>query len=112
MDRSMVVALNMFDELRNSGDTLDYVMLGKMIGVPIVPTVSNSGEGIDDLFDSVIHVFEHKHPSVRHIHVNLGSELENAVGEIKDIIKKRQLCRTTFFTSVSCYKIFGTRQRD
>ena len=87
MDRSMVVALNMFDELRNSGDTLDYVMLGKMIGVPIVPTVSNSGEGIDDLFDSVIHVFEHKHPSVRHIHVNLGSELENAVGEIKDIIK-------------------------
>lgn len=87
MDRSMVVALNMFDELRNSGDTLDYVMLGKMIGVPIVPTVSNSGEGIDDLFDSVIHVFEHKHPSVRHIHVNLGSELENAVGEIQDIIK-------------------------
>ena len=87
MDRSMVVARNMFDELRNSGDTLDYVMLGKMIGVPIVPTVSNSGEGIDDLFDSVIHVFEHKHPSVRHIHVNLGSELENAVGEIKDIIK-------------------------
>ncbi|MDE6543273.1 MAG: 50S ribosome-binding GTPase, partial [Muribaculaceae bacterium] len=61
MDRSMVVALNMFDELRNSGDTLDYVMLGKMIGVPIVPTVSSTGEGFDKLFDAVIHVFEHKH---------------------------------------------------
>ena len=87
MDRSMVVALNMFDELRNSGDTLDYVMLGKMIGVPIVPTVSSTGEGIDQLFDAVIRVFEHKHPSVRHIHVSLGTELEKAVGEIKDIIK-------------------------
>lgn len=87
MDRSMVVALNMFDELRNSGDTLDYNMLGKMIGVPIVPTVSSTGEGIDRLFDTVIRVFEHKHPAVRHIHVNLGSELENAVCEIKDMIK-------------------------
>ncbi len=87
MDRSMVVALNMYDELRSSGDSLDYAMLGKMIGVPIIPTVSNTGEGIDKLFDAVIHVFEQKHPSVRHIHVNLGTELENAVGEIKDIIK-------------------------
>ncbi|MDE6094509.1 MAG: ferrous iron transport protein B, partial [Muribaculaceae bacterium] len=87
MDRSMVVALNMFDELRNSGDTLDYNMLGKMIGIPIVPTVSSTGEGIDRLFDTVIRVFEHKHPAVRHIHVNLGSELENAVCEIKDLIK-------------------------
>lgn len=87
MDRSMVVALNMYDELRSSGDTLDYTMLGKMIGVPIIPTVSSTGEGIDNLFDAVIHVFEQKHPSVRHIHVNLGAELENAVREIKDIIK-------------------------
>lgn len=87
MDRSMVVALNMYDELRSSGDTLDYGMLGRMIGVPIIPTVSSTGEGIDNLFDAVIHVFEQKHPSVRHIHVNLGTELESAVGEIKDIIK-------------------------
>lgn len=87
MDRSMVVALNMYDELRSSGDTLDYTMLGKMIGVPIIPTVSSTGEGIDNLFDAVIHVFEQKHPSVRHIHVNLGAELENAVREIKNIIK-------------------------
>lgn len=87
MDRSMVIALNMFDELRNSGDQLDYVMLGKMVGVPIIPTVSSTGEGIDQLFDAVIHVFEQKHPVVRHIHVNLGPELEKAVSEIKDIIK-------------------------
>ena len=87
MDRSIVVALNMFDELRNSGDSIDYIMLGKMIGVPIVPTVSNSGEGIDKLFDTIIRVFEQKHPTVRHIHVNLGTEVENAVSEIKEIIK-------------------------
>ena len=40
MDRSMVIALNMYDELEQSGAKLDYDLLGAMIGVPVVPTVS------------------------------------------------------------------------
>jgi ferrous iron transport protein B len=88
MDRSMVIALNMYDELRNSGSRLDYKLLGDMIGVPIVPTVSKHGDGLDDLFDTVIDVFEGKNQSVRHIHVHLGNELESAVTVLKDAIKK------------------------
>ncbi|MDE6122818.1 MAG: 50S ribosome-binding GTPase, partial [Duncaniella dubosii] len=38
MDRSMVIALNMVDELERAGVKLDCKMLGEMIGVPIVPT--------------------------------------------------------------------------
>ena len=33
MDYSMVIALNMYDELEHSGNRLDYEALGKMIGV-------------------------------------------------------------------------------
>ncbi len=87
MDRSMVIAMNMYDELQNSGSQLDYDMLGGMIGVPIVPTVSRTGQGVNDLFDAVINVYEGRHESVRHIHVSLGDDLENAVSEVKDIIK-------------------------
>ena len=43
MDISMVIALNMYDELEDSGNILDYNTLGKMIGVPMVPTVSKNG---------------------------------------------------------------------
>jgi len=86
MDRSMVIALNMFDELGRDGSELDYKLLGGMIGVPIVPTVSRTGKGIDALFDAVIDVFEDKHQSVRHIHVNLGAEMENAVRALRDRI--------------------------
>jgi ferrous iron transport protein B len=88
MDRSMVIALNMYDELRNSGSHLNYKLLGDMIGVPIVPTVSKRGEGLDELFDTVIDVFEGNNQAVRHIHVPLGSELEEAVTVIKDQLKK------------------------
>ncbi|MDE6145843.1 MAG: 50S ribosome-binding GTPase, partial [Muribaculaceae bacterium] len=87
MDRSMVIALNMYDELKHSGVTLDYELLGAMVGVPIVPTVSKTGQGIKELFDTVIRVYEGREPAVRHIHVTLGEDIEKAVSEIKTILK-------------------------
>ena len=87
MDRNMVVGLNMYDELLNSGAKLDYEELGKMIGVPFVPTISKTGEGIPELLDTIIEVFEDRHKTVRHIHVRLGAEIEDAIKEIKDSIK-------------------------
>lgn len=88
MDRSMVIALNMYDELKKSGDVLDYKLLGEMIGVPVVPTVSKTGEGIDKLFDTVIDVYEGREDAVRHIHVPLGEDIERGVTALKDEIKK------------------------
>ena len=83
----MVIALNMYDELRAKGDVLDYDTLGKMIGVPMVPVVSKTGEGINDLFDTVISVYEGHDDVVRHIHVNLGADIEEAVRQIVDKLK-------------------------
>lgn len=87
MDRSMVIALNMYDELRASGDTLDYKTLGAMIGVPIVPTVSRTGEGINALFDTIIEVYEGKNKDVRHVHVKLGGDVETAINAVKPLLK-------------------------
>lgn len=85
--RSMVIALNMFDEFRESGAVLDYPLLAKMIGVPIVPTVSRTGRGLKQLFDAVIDVFEGQSDTVRHVHVTLSADVEKAVTILKDIIK-------------------------
>ncbi len=87
MDRSMVIALNMYDELKEKGITLEFETLGKMIGVPIVPTTARTGEGIDRLFDTVIKVYEGTCEDVRHIHVHLGQEMEKSVTAIKDRLK-------------------------
>ncbi len=88
MDFSMVIALNMYDELENSGNQLNYEALGAMIGVPIVPTVSKTGRGINKLFDTVIRVYENQEPTVRHIHVNHGAEIESGINILKDELKK------------------------
>ncbi|HIZ06062.1 MAG TPA: ferrous iron transport protein B, partial [Candidatus Phocaeicola gallistercoris] len=58
MNVRMVVALNMYDALQHSGNTLDYKALGHLLGVPIVPTVSRTGKGIDNLFHVIIELYE------------------------------------------------------
>lgn len=88
MDRSMVIALNMYDELLNTGATFDYDTLGNMIGVPVVPTISRTGEGVEELFNRIIEVYEGRDKSVRHVHVNLGSDIEVGVRVLKDVLKQ------------------------
>ncbi len=88
MDYPTVIALNMYDELRSSGAVLDYDNLGKMIGVPMVPVVSKTGEGIEKLLDTIIGVYENSDETVRHVHVNLGADLEGAIRKLVDAIKE------------------------
>lgn len=87
MDRPMVIALNMFDELRSSGAQLDYENLGAMIGVPMIPIVAKTGEGVKEMLDSIIAVYQNTDATVRHVHVNLGSDLEGAIRQLVDAIK-------------------------
>ncbi len=78
----MVVALNMYDELKNSGAKFDHEALGGMIGVPFVPVVAPSGEGIDKLLDTIIAVHENRDKRVRHIHIGYGAIIEEHIEEL------------------------------
>jgi len=90
MDIKVVIALNMYDELLEKGDSFDYESLGKMIGIPFVPTVSSKGKGIDNLFNKIIEVYEDKAENLRHIHINYGKETENCIKEIQEKIRIKQ----------------------
>lgn len=87
MDYRMVIALNMYDELEQSGSKLDYKHLGSMIGIPIIPTVSRTGKGVDNLFDTIINVYEGRDATVRHVHVNLGNTIESGISVLKESLK-------------------------
>ena len=82
MDITMVMALNMYDELQRSGDRLDIVQLSTLLGMPIVPTTGRSGKGIGSLFDKIIEVFENG-TGYRHIHVNHGRYLERYIQRLR-----------------------------
>ncbi len=84
MNPRMIVALNMFDELENKGATLDYDNLGRMMGVPMVPVVARTGRGIETLLDTIIAVYENDDDRVRHIHINQGHVIEEALGVLNE----------------------------
>ncbi|MCH5241651.1 MAG: ferrous iron transport protein B [Muribaculaceae bacterium] len=88
MNRSMVIALNMFDELEKKNIKLEHEMLGKMLGVPIVPTIAATGWGINDLLDTIIQVYELQNPDTRHIHITLRPEIEESVRKLVDALKE------------------------
>lgn len=88
LNPKMVVALNMYDELEQSGARLDYEQLGRMIGVPMVPVVAREGKGLEQLLDEVILTFENENPKVRHIHINYSSTLESEVKSLSRLMKR------------------------
>lgn len=90
MDLRVVVALNMYDELRKNSQELNYDNLGRLIGIPFVPTVSSKGEGMEELLRKVIQVYEGNDPVTRHVHINYGQELESSISEIRKKIRENK----------------------
>lgn len=88
MNIKVVVTLNMYDELEGKGDELDYSLLGKMIGIPFVPAVAVKGKGIDELLDRVIDLYQEKDEAYRHIHINYGHIINDAIDKIRSEVRK------------------------
>jgi len=87
MDIKVVVALNMYDDLEKQGDKLDYHRLGKLLGIPFVPTVASKGKGIRELFQKIIEVHEDREKTLRHIHINYGENFEQAIIALQEKIR-------------------------
>ena len=99
MNLRVVMALNMYDELKHKGDKLDTRQLGYLLGMPVCPTVSRDGQGIPELFDTVIKIYEQSDPKLaRHIHINHGAELEKSIKRLQTILYGNENLRSRFST--------------
>jgi ferrous iron transport protein B len=52
-DVPMIIALNMIDEAGHKGVKIDIEKLESLLGVPVIPTVAVSGEGLKNLIDTL-----------------------------------------------------------
>ncbi len=150
MNVRMVCALNMYDEFKERGDSLNYHTLGKLFGVPMIPTVFKTGEGMEMLFHIIINLYEgvdfldedgninpevakdlqewHKkyvgsddkaeqheedyaHGSkpnervYRHIHINHGRHIEDAITKVQQGLKEDAEIRTKYSTRYLAIKL-------
>ena len=82
MNVNVILVLNMYDELENSGNTLDYKKLSLLLGCPIIPTIATKKKGLKNLISTIINVYEEKDQTSRHIHINYGMHINNAIDAI------------------------------
>ena len=54
MDIPMVLALNMMDEVRNNGGSIDSGVMSELLGIPVIPISAARGEGIGDLIEAAV----------------------------------------------------------
>ena len=50
----MVLALNMMDEVRANGGTVDIAKMSELLGIPVIPISAAKGEGVSELIDKAV----------------------------------------------------------
>jgi len=56
LDVPIVLALNMMDEIRNNGGTVNINKMEELLGVPVVPISASKNEGVDELVNHALHI--------------------------------------------------------
>jgi ferrous iron transport protein B len=82
----LVIALNMFDEAQSKGLEVDYNLLSKLLGIPMIPTVGHRGKGIDKLMEIAGKMIEENASRSRYLQIPYGNEIEDEIGEIQKVI--------------------------
>ncbi|MDP8217529.1 MAG: ferrous iron transport protein B, partial [Candidatus Theseobacter exili] len=81
-----VVALNMMDEAKAKGITLNLQVFEQLLNMPVVETIGNRCEGIDSLLDRLLEVTESNKFEGGKIQINYGQEIEEEITKIQKLI--------------------------
>jgi ferrous iron transport protein B len=86
MSTQVIVALNMYDEFTRAGNKFNFSGLSKMMGIPIIPTVANKGQGAREILDAILNLSAGTNDHSRHIQINYGPEIEQSIQEVQDLM--------------------------
>jgi small GTP-binding protein len=86
LEANIVVALNMFDVAREKGYKIDVKKLSEQLGVPMVPTVATTKEGMEKLKDKIVYAAQRK--GLVEPKITYGKKIEGLIHSIVKIIDK------------------------
>jgi len=90
----MSLALNMIDEARDKGITIDVSALRDLLGVNVVPTIAPQKKGIRELREAMLL------PQKASINLDYGPVIEEYIGKIKQLLPKTALSRRSIATMI------------
>lgn len=90
LQKPVVFAFNMYDELSRDGTQIDIHQLGRLLGAPICFTVGRTGKGIDTLLDEAVKTAKGEESLQHPILVHYGNDLESAIEEIEELLRRNE----------------------
>lgn len=80
LGRPMIIAMNMMDDVAQKGEHIDCKMLGKLLGVPVIPIVARKGEGLKQLMDEAVRIVTLGEQ--QHYQIKYDYNTQNALNDI------------------------------
>ncbi|QZE14903.1 ferrous iron transport protein B [Halosquirtibacter laminarini] len=88
MGKELIVAFNMFDELKKSGDLLDIEKFDAMTKVNSIPTTAIKGEGNRDILNKIVEVFQSLQTDTVSHSIQHSDEIEYSISKIGELFDK------------------------
>jgi ferrous iron transport protein B len=85
LNAPVIIALNQIDLMEKRGISIDYEMLGKLLGAPVVPTVAIKGKGISELTEQIVKLAGQRRVSPE---IKYGIEVEQRIEKLAVLLEK------------------------
>jgi len=82
----VILALNMMDDVRNKGMSIDIAALSQSLNCPAISTVARSGEGKDQLLDQIIETSSNRAGKWSPLAISYGTDIDPALAKMEQII--------------------------
>ncbi len=92
----LILALNMMDEVRKKGMTLDTLLLEQRMGCRVVETVARQGKGKQELIETIISLRTRKDERRSPLRISYGPDLDPVLNEMAAIIQETGFMTDTY----------------
>ena len=104
LEANLVVALNKMDIARDMGYEIYVKALSEILGLPVVPTVATTKQGMDELKKAIIKAAQQRgRRRIRHI--SYGKDLEAIISTIEGILKNDRVLSSRYPTRWLAIKV-------
>ncbi|SFK46722.1 ferrous iron transport protein B [Desulfomicrobium apsheronum] len=83
----VIVALNMMDEVRRKGVSIDTGRLSKLLDTPILEMVARTGEGRENLLQEARTAMLDRRPARKELRISYGHDLDETLNIMQELIE-------------------------
>ncbi len=82
----LVIGLNMMDVAEQRGMKIDVAKLSQLMGLPVVPLVARSGQGVQELLRQAV-LLGSQHPQWKPLNISYGADVDQGLSELAALLE-------------------------